>query len=82
MQSGERQLHLGLNPGDPRDAEAGRLPSAVVQESRLADARLAADDQDRALAAANVCRQPVEHLTLAGSAHQHPRATRGHRRER
>ena len=62
MQPRERQLHLRLDAGDLRDPEARRLPSAVVQERGLADARLAADDQDRALAAADVLQQPVERL--------------------
>src|SRR5215216_5603279 len=78
MQSGERQLHLGLDPGDPRDAETGCLPCAVVQERRLTDARLAADDQDRAVAGADVLQQPVEPLALVGSAQQHRRTAPGH----
>jgi hypothetical protein len=78
MQSGERQLHLGLNPGDPRDAEAGRLLSAVVQERRLTDARLAADDQHRALAATDILQEPVERLSLGGAAQQHRRTPRSH----
>jgi hypothetical protein len=78
MQSRERQLHLGLDAGDARDAKARRLPSAVVQEGRLADARLPAEDQHRALAAADVLQQPVERLTLAGSPHQHGGTARGH----
>ena len=79
MQSRERQLHLGLDPGDPGDAEARRLPSAMVQQRRLADARLAADDQHCALPAADVLQQPVERLALAGSPQQHRRTGRGHR---
>ena len=78
MQPRERQLHLGLDPGDPRDAEARRLPRAVVQERRLADARLAAEDQHRALAAAHVLQQPVERLALAGSPQQDRGTARGH----
>jgi hypothetical protein len=78
MQSGERQLHLGLDAGDPGDAKSGCLSSAVVQEGRLADARLAADDQNRALAATDVVQQAVERLALAGSAQQHRRAAVGH----
>src|SRR5215211_205755 len=78
MQAGERQLHLGLDPGDPRDAETGCLPRAVMQQRRLADARLAADDQDRALAGPDVLQQPVEQLALVGSAQQHRRTARGH----
>jgi hypothetical protein len=52
MEPGVRQLHLGLDAGDLRDPEAGRLARAVVQERRLAHAGLAADDQHRALTAA------------------------------
>ena len=78
MQPRERQLHLGLDAGDPRDAEARRLPGAVLQQGGLADARLAADDQDGALAAAHVLQQPVERLALAGSAQQHRGTARGH----
>ena len=54
VQRREGQLHLGLDAGDPRDTEARRLPGAMVQEGRLADARLAADDQDGTLAAPDV----------------------------
>src|SRR5215207_10238218 len=79
MQCRKRQLHLGLDARDLRDTKTGRLPSAVVQEGRLADAGLPADDQDRALAAAHVLQQPVEHLALAGSAQQHRRGADGHR---
>ena len=78
MQPRERQLHLGLDAGEPRDAEARRLPGAMVQQRRLADARLAADDQHRALAAAHVLQQPVERLALAGSAQQDRGTARGH----
>jgi hypothetical protein len=49
-----------------------------VQEGGLADARLAADDKDRALAAADVLQQPVEHLTLVRSAQQDRGAMGGH----
>ena len=54
MQPRERQLHLGLDPRDLRDPEAGRLLGGVSQQRRLADARLAADDQDGAAAVARV----------------------------
>ena len=68
MHSRERQLHLGLDSDDPGDSKSGRLPSAIVQERRLADARLATDDENCTLPAAHVRHQPVEHLTLAGPA--------------
>ncbi len=78
MQPREGQLHLGLDPGDPGDAEARGLTGAMVQERGLADARLAADDEHRALAAADVLQDPVERVTLAGSPQQHRRTARGH----
>jgi 3-oxoacyl-[acyl-carrier protein] reductase len=78
MQSGERQLHLGLDPSDPRHAETGCLPRAVVQKRCLADTRVAPDDQDRALAGADVLQQPVEQLALIGSAQQHRRMAARH----
>ena len=65
MQPRERQLHLGLDARDLRDAEARRLLSAVLQQRRLADTRLAPDDQDRALAATHVLQQPAQPLALA-----------------
>ena len=77
MDPGERQLHLGLDARDVRDAEAGGLPGRVAQQRRLPDARLAADDQDGALPVARVCEQAVEQLPLAGPA-QEPGAGRGH----
>jgi hypothetical protein len=79
VQPRERQLHLGLDPGDAREAEPRRLLSAMLQQRRLADSRLAADDEDGALTASDVLQQPVEKLTFAGSAQQHRRAARGHR---
>ena len=65
MQAGERQLHLGLDARDLRDAKARRPRSGVAQQRGLADARLAAHDEHRALAAAHVLQQPVQHLALA-----------------
>ena len=46
MDPGERQLHLRLHGRELRDSEAGCLPRGVAQQGGLADARLAADDQD------------------------------------
>ena len=68
MEPGERQLHLGLDACDPRDSEAGCLVAAVAQERRLANAGIAPDDEDGALALADVREQPIECLTLAGPA--------------
>jgi hypothetical protein len=50
------------------DTEARRLTSGVLQQRRLAYTRLAPDDQDGALTAADVCEQAVDHGTFAGPA--------------
>jgi hypothetical protein len=50
----------------------------MVQEGRLADAGLAADDQDCALTPADVLQQPVERLALAGSPQEHGGTGSGH----
>jgi hypothetical protein len=67
MEPGEGELHLGLDSGDPGDAEARCMTSAMVQERGLADAGLAADDEDRALAAADLPQDAVERVALVGS---------------
>ena len=79
MQPRERQLHLGLDPGDLRDPEAGGLPSDISQERRLADARLAADDQHGAAAVARVFQESVERFTLAVSVAKPPEGLGRHR---
>ena len=78
MHRRERQVHLGLDAGDPRRPERRRLARAVIQERGLADPRLAADHQDRALAAADVVQHPIEHLALGGTAQQYRRTAGGH----
>src|SRR4051812_1993483 len=70
MQRGEWQLHLGLRAGDPRQAESRRLPSTVVQQGRLADARLAADHEDRTAVGAGLLEEPAKHLALSSTAQQ------------
>src|SRR5689334_16581574 len=80
MDTGERQLHLGLHAHKLRDSVAGGLAGGVAQQRGFADARLAADDQDLALAAANPREQPIEQLALAGSAHEGRLADGGHAR--
>ena len=54
MHRGKWQFHLRLDARDARDPNSGRLPSAVVQQGGLADARLAPDDQHRAPAVTDV----------------------------
>lgn len=73
MHRGERQLHLPLHSRNLRDPEPRGLPGGVAQERRLADAGLATNDQDGALATAYVRQQAVEHLALAVPAQETPR---------
>ncbi len=78
MEAGERQLHLRLDAGHPRDAEARRLPGAVVQQRGLAHPGLAPHDQHRAAVIASVLEQPIERPALGGTAQENRVAVRGH----
>jgi hypothetical protein len=78
MHRSERHLHLGLDAGDPRDPEGGRLSRTVTEERRLADAGVASEHEDRALAAADVVQHPIEPLALVGTVQEHRRTARGH----
>ena len=49
MQTRICELHLVLDAGTSRDATPGRALHDVLQQRRLADARLAAHDQDLAV---------------------------------
>jgi hypothetical protein len=71
MQAGERQLHLGLDPGGSEDATLRPLLLDVVQQRRLADPCLASQHQDPALAGPDVFDDPVEGFALAATASQH-----------
>ena len=67
-QPGERQLHLRLHAGRTRHpARRGRRtrPSEVLQQRRLADARLATHHEDTALTGSDGPDQPFEHVTLS-----------------
>ena len=70
MQPGERELHLGLHPrypGDPAPLRGGRQ---IPQQGRLADARLAAQDQHTTLTRPRFRHEPIQHLTLAATVKQ------------
>lgn len=79
MQPGERQLHLGLDAGDPGDAEPRRLLDGVAQQRRLADPRISADDEDRAAAVAGVVQQPPDGLAFAQPVLKLPLVVGSHR---
>ena len=68
VQAGERQLHLGLDAGRPHDAAVRRTRHQVLEQRRLADARLAAEHEHLAPAPADGLEQPFECLALAAPA--------------
>ena len=53
LKGGERELHLRLDADRPQDAKVGGRADRVVQERRLAHARLAAEHESAALAPAH-----------------------------
>jgi hypothetical protein len=69
---GERELHLGFDPGRPGDPKLARSPDRVLEQRRLADARFAIRHQHAAAPAAHAIQEPVEHLALAFTAEQPP----------
>lgn len=65
VQSGEGELHLGLDAPDLGD-EASRGPLArVVQQGRLSHPGLAAQDQHRTSAGSDPLHQAIQCLALA-----------------
>jgi hypothetical protein len=70
VQSGERELHLRLDARRPRDAAPRGAPGGVLQQRRLADPRLAAQDQHPALTGPDALHQTVQRLALAPPAEQ------------
>ena len=68
MQPGEGQLHLRLDTDGTRHPKARRLLDQVLEQRRLAHARLAAHHQGPALARADRFDEVVEHLAFAAPA--------------
>ena len=68
VDAGERQLHLRFYARDLGDTESSGLTSGVAQQRRLSDARLAPDDEDRALTRAQARQEAVEYFALVGPA--------------
>jgi hypothetical protein len=65
VQPGESQLHLRLHTGGTLHTAARRSIDQVVQQRRLAHARIAAHHQHPTLAGASSFDEPVEHVALA-----------------
>ena len=70
MQARECKLNLGLDacrPGDPASLRGG---GQVLQQSGLADSRLAAEDQHTALARVHSRDEAFQHVALADTVKQ------------
>jgi hypothetical protein len=67
MQSGERELHLRLDSSRPCYANIYRSCGDVLQERRLADTGLTAENENAALAAPKRIEEPVEGGALRNS---------------
>jgi len=65
MEGGERQLELGLDPGDLRDLAIGGLVGAVAHQGGLPHPCLTPDDQHRALTAADTAEGAVDLVAFA-----------------
>jgi len=65
MQPSEGEFHLRLDACGVYHPEIRRSPGHIVQQRRLADARLAPHHQCPALACADSISEPVKHATLA-----------------
>jgi len=70
MQPRERELHLRLDAGCPGDPAPSRAGDEVVQERRLPNSCLTAEDQGLADPRADICEQRVQGTALGGPAAQ------------
>jgi hypothetical protein len=70
MQASERKLHLRLDTRGPHDAAVRRARREVIQQRGLASSRLAAKDEDSALAREDARDNVIEGLALAPTAAQ------------
>ncbi len=70
VQRGERELHLRLDTRGTCDTASRRSGRHVVQQGRLAQARLADHYQPTTLTCANSINQPVKHVAFAAPARQ------------
>lgn len=71
MQARVRELHLRLDADGTRDAKPGRSLREKVQQRRLANPGLAAQDQHRALPCTDARQQPFQRGALVAAVAQH-----------
>jgi hypothetical protein len=60
VQTGEGELHLGLDAGDPDDTTLRPVLGDVVQQGRLADSRLAAEHLHGTVSSADALEEAIE----------------------
>ncbi len=72
-ESGEREVAFDLAAGDPKQAERGRPPDRVLQQSGLADPRITGDQQGAATTHRGVRQQRVDGALLGPPTYQHVR---------
>jgi hypothetical protein len=86
MQGGKRELHLGLDPSGTHNTAMRRPLGHVLQERRLADARLPPQHNRPTLAPNDSLDQTAKHLAFPPSALELPgtsvEGTSGHGRGR
>jgi hypothetical protein len=70
MQAAVGQVHFRLHPDGGRDLPAGDPAGQVGQQSALAHASLAAQDEDATRTREHVGRKPVQRFTLATTSEQ------------
>ena len=71
MQPGVGELHLGLDAGRADDPPARGLAGDVLQQRRLTDTGVSADEQHTALARASAREQAIHSGALADAPKQH-----------
>ena len=73
LQGGERKLRLRFDSRTAEDAHAFGLAASVLEERRLADARLAGNDEDAAARRASVFEKLADPRPFRVSPVQHVR---------
>jgi hypothetical protein len=71
VETGERKLHLRLDPGSLRNPELRPCAECVFQQGGLADARLDAYNEHAAVPTLCCLEQPIKGRALATAALQH-----------
>jgi hypothetical protein len=67
LQTGECELHVGLDSDDPDAVEVSRQFCALVEQGRFADAGLSAEQQDTTAARTDVRQQGSKCIEFAGT---------------